>query len=1547
MTPQFEGPMTPQYGATTSPVYGTGTPQYGTSGSPMYATGTPMYDPLAKSPQEEPKSPALYAPRSPPMPVNLENKLNPKNPNTILSRKVLQTYFETFPYPFTRHHIDSYDQFIAQDLPAMIKSHNPILLMKERIQKTNEYQYRVEIFVGGETGDRIEIGTPTIQLQKASEVRVLFPNEARLRNLTYASMVYAHITVKVYIKNPDEPNAIVEPVVQEFERVRLFQIPICLHSRYCILHGKPSSFLKEAGECPQDQGGYFIIDGGEKVLVTRQEQAFNTFYVTSSPNDKQVETKANIFSLSPITRDVQMVGMYWMRKTDTLHVTLPYILKPIPVFVLFRALGYQTDEDILKLVYPNLNSSEAKGAIPLLLPSIAEAQPFVDTISALQFLKAMTKGFSIEHVYDILFNKMFIHIPETQSGARAHFLADCVRKFMRVHMKIDPSTDRDDTRNQRCQTTGFLIRLMFQQNYSMWMKSVRGSISEKYEYNPSEFSGQSFLNLFTNGSVDDYFIHPKFKGETFSLTNEITRAFKGKWAMGGGQEAEGALQPLGRQSYLDFMSHCRRVHLNFDTGDKSPKPRQLHTSQYGYYCTNETPGGKSIGITKNLSLMTLISSSTDPTAFIKTLFMRGWCIPCHEMRPDIQLRAVPVFVNNGLIGYTLQPRELNHLLQLFKRTACLPPTSSVGFSIRNRKIFIFTDEGRPCRPLLHITKKTNIAETMESISNWNQAVVGTFTERSIVSTGFLDPLAQRFPEGAIPFQAYFELLEEHTGVIEYLDPYEQNEAFIVNFPEHIVPEATHMEIHPCTIVGLVNGMIPFANYNQSPRNQLSCAQSKQAVGMYATNFQNRYDGTANILCYGESPLVRTLQYDIVGEGAMPYGHNVIMAIMPFHGFNRDDGIIFNKDSFDRGMFRTLNYRSYSIFEENDLMTKTQTVIAHPLTVPQWTDLKTGADYSKLDERGIIRVGEIVDENTILVSRYIQNTQNKSYKDASLKAQVWTSGRVESVVLTVSNQGLKMVQIRITQDRIPELGDKFSTRHGQKGTIGMLYRSCDLPRTKDGLVPDMLVNPHCIPSRMTVAQLLEIIFGKICYENTMIGDATLFMSDEKAPDAIGRILENSFGMERASNEVLYDGESGRQMPTTIFMGPCFAMRLKHMVEDKWNARAEGRREQRTHQPTGGRGNQGGLRIGELERDTLIGHSMASFTRESFMERSDKTEFVVCNGCGTLPIYNEKQGLYVCSLCDGPVTHFGSTPQNMELLPPTKRSQATFTKVEMPYVTKLIGDELNTYLNMGMRIVTAKQLNKLVDQTEEVAAQDIQRILQEPLKERIMPDTRIPEYREPPKEVEVEEEDLVAMGLVGQAEEKTVDSAELEEEQQAKDARLLAIAEQKPQMTIQIGQPTATAYEQASPVYAASSPEFQQSPPQYNPFTQQEMGMQQPQTQTQVKIQLPTPGAQQVETIQPLLQGGGEEYYVPEATVYRNPIPNGGGPTITIDTGGGAMAAGGFAREEQLAARGVNTMGGRRHTTPHRRPTSPSRVQRSSMVGGQAVSAATKVSVRKIE
>ena len=1517
------------------------------------------------------------------------------NPNTVLSRKILNSYFQTFDYPFVRHHIDSYDNFIAQDLPAIVKANNPFLLLKQLIpgsgpSGTPTYMYRVEVFIGGLEGNELEIGTPTLSLQKTREVRVLFPNEARLRNLTYSSTVYANILVRVTYTNPsasaeakegegDAPKGLEEDNVmtQEYKRMPLFQIPILLHSRYCILHGKPASFLREAGECPQDQGGYFVVEGSEKLLITRQEQAFNTMYIQAQPRDPKVATYGNLTCLSPITRQVKVVSFHWVRATDSLHVTLPYVRKPVPLFVLFRAMGLQSDKAILSLIYPDFNSSEAKQMMPLLIPSIAESFPFLDSFSAVQFIKAMTKGFSESHVYDILFNQIFIHITDKEGGARLHFLAECVRKFMRVHTGIDPKSDRDDTRNQRCLTSGFLIRMLFTNTYNNWKKAVRLAIDREFEENKSVYEGRKFINIFSEGNSGKLF-------KVGMLTEGIMRGFKGKWVTGGSggggalghsDEKTGVLQAMSRMSYLDFMSHCRRVSLNFDTGMKLTGPRQLHGSQYGFFCTNETPGGASIGIAKNLSLMTLISSSTNPAPIVACLYERGWVIPCSEMRNDLQIVGISVSINNGIIGYTLTPFELVKVLKLMKWTGCLPAMASVGFSIRNRSVFLYVDEGRPTRPLIHLNQGSfavggeviplaALEQSLKDKKKWRDLVLGSYpktAEAGVSTSGFLDPFAE-IP-GPLPLTKYIDELKTYTGLIEYIDPYEQNEAFIINFPEHLTPEASHMEVHPCTIVSVVNGMVPFANFNQSPRNQLSCSQSKQGLGMYATNFQNRYDNAANILCYGEAPLVRTLAYDVLGGGLMPYGTNLIMAIMPFNGYNQDDGIIFNYDSFQRGMFRSINYRSYESFEEVDKLAGTTSVIGNPNKIPQWTDLKPGRDYTKLDERGIIKAGEFVDENTVLVGKYIQDKSGK-IKDASLTPQVWTSGRVESSVVTINNMGLMLVKIRITQDRIPELGDKFSTRHGQKGTIGMLYRAHDLPRAANGVVPDMFVNPHCIPSRMTVAQLMEMLFGQVCYENSMIGDATVFTSDASAPEAIGRVLEGQFGLEKNNNFILYDGASGKQMETSVFMGPVFGMRLKHMTEDKWNARAEGRREQKTRQPTGGRGQQGGLRIGEMERDGLAAHGITGFLRESLMERADKAQIRICNGCGTVPIYND-QGLFVCSLCDGPVQFIGTNSNNIEILPTAKKSLASSSVIEMPYATKLLADELQTYMNMGLRILTAKGLAKLEEsQIALPMGAEIQAALARPLPERILPETRVPEFREALTEVaQPAEEDLYALGVI-----KAPAPAEDQDEDEEEYPSYGYVAGEEgrtPNFPIAGSTPLTSTPPYATnltPPVPASAPASAPAPapaPAAAAFTGP------PLTSTPPYATNTTPpGPVQG---QPFVQQGGyQQMMVPAPLMYQQMMPMqpmqsmmvpapmaGGPPTIVIDTSAMAMQHGGFLDELHEAQRGVPVMGrrsmDRRHTTPRARGASPNArpAQRGGMsFAGEPLNTGQRITVNKI-
>jgi len=1272
-----------------------------------------------------------------------------------LAETIIRTYFQTQDYPFTRHHLEGFDAFLSQDLPAIIKAENPFVLLQEPIGTTGVYAYKAEIYIGGLNGDKIYIGTPSVSLKETAEIRALFPNEARLRNLTYASTVEADVVIRITFSKPNPSGGKPVSEIVELNPARgeqfsylakfpLFKIPIMLHSRYCLLHGKPQLFLKEVGECIYDSGGYFIVDGSEKILITSQEQAFNTLNIVKQDRDPQIGLYAAISCLNSTTRQIKRVSFNWMKRSSSLQVTLPFVRKPIPVFVLFRAMGLQSDEDIVRAIIPDASSAEASILEPLLHESILEAFPILDTFSAIQYIKILTKGFSEAHVLNILYNQTFIHV-ENRSGARIAFLADCVRRILRVIANVDKSTDRDDIRNQRCLTSGVLVRTLFQASYLSWKKSSLLTIDKEYQYNKSVYADMNFQNLFVTGSLS------KMLGAG-KLTENVMRGFKGKWGVPGGAEKTGVIQPLSRLSYLDFMSHCRRVVLDFDTGMKMAGPRRLHTSQFGYFCTSETPGGASIGITKNLSMLASVSISTDPAPLIKWLLERGEVLGCDQVSAELSNNVVPVYVNSGIVGYTLKPQLLRDVLKAMKWTGCLPASASISFTISERRVNIFLDEGRPIRPLIHLGANGAVPLKALKETKWRDLVLGTYpftASRGMYQAGFVDPLVA---SKSVSMAEYLKVLMPYASAIEYVDPYEANEAYIAMYPEYIKAETSHLEIHPSTIVGLLTSIIPFPNHNQSPRNQLSCSQSKQGLSVYATNYTNRFDNMVHVLSYGEAPLVRTLYYDYLADGQMPYGQNLMVAIGCFTGYNQEDGIVFNADSFQRGMFRNMTFRSYETFEEDDEMLKIKTRIANPASLPGWTSLKPGIDYSKLDTRGIIRVGEYVDENTVLVGKYMQ-TANGEMRDASMTAQVWTTGRVEKIAVMTSNTGRALVKIRVIQDRIPELGDKFSTRHGQKGTIGMLVRENDMPRTKDGRVPDMIVNPHCMPSRMTMAQLLESLLGKAAAGLGAIGNATAFMNEGNPSEQIGKVLQDQLGLNSLGDDILYDGMSGQQIPSSIFMGNIYIMRLKHMPEDKWNARGEGRREQRTHQPTGGRGNQGGLRIGEMERDAIVGHGIMDFVRESYTKRADGYATYICNGCGTIPIYNESKRLYICSMCDGPVEFIGGSATTLDILPPNVRSLATFSKVEIPYSMKLLDQELSFYMNIGMRMLTAKNVTHLRGAPlVELTADQQRNALETVLPERTLLDTIVPERIEQKEVLEATVDDLSALGATPQQEQE---------------------------------------------------------------------------------------------------------------------------------------------------------------------------------------------------
>ena len=1210
--------------------------------------------------------------------------------------------------------MESYEAFLFRELPEILHAENPITLLKEPIDDRGDvYKYKTEIFVGGKVDTpqdlAIDVAAPTIQLDGGKTMRRMFPNEARIRDLTYAATFRAdiHIRITFTTENPAGSTATGEKyqsIVRDikFPKFPLFRIPILLRSKICATHGASKNLLFEMGECHNDQGGYFIIDGSEKLLITRQEQAFNSVYISvKPPSDLKIATYGSVICQHPSTKQTRRVALYRLHATSSrdgksgveegaIRVSIPFVKGAVPLFALFRALGVESDEEIVRMILPDVHMPLTRAMETTLIASIHDAWPITTTAHAVEFLRTLTKGFVVANVLHILHEHLFCHVPD-RPLARAQYLAEIVRKMIRVEMGSEPPTNRDDIRNQRLLPTGTLLRGLFSESYKLWKKSTALYVDELYNYNKSEYQGNDFLKIFSTVGITKV-----LNGAT--LNDSLMRGFRGKWGTNEYTMKSGVIQPMARISYMDAMSHTRRVVSDFDTSMKLVGPRQLNTSQIGYFCTSETPTGGHIGATKNLSILTAISVAVSYEPILKWLLAKGGVIEISAASSILAATATSVQINGGTIGFTMAPAELTRVLKLMKWTACIPPTISISFNTGDNILRIFVDDGRPLRPLWHLQAGgawpqivIDQHDTNAEFPSWRTLVCGTYPRAAahgIMSAECIDPLDDRAHATLAEYEAE---LAPHIGAIEYVDPYEGNEAYISWWGPRTTVESqsnhTHAEIHPSTLMGLLASMIPFANHNQSPRNQLSCSQSKQAIGYYATNYENRFDTYGSMLCYGEGALCRTIVHEAVAGGEMPYGTNIIFCLSSFTGYNQDDGILFNRSSIERGLFRSLAFRSYSTAEEQDPISKATYRIGNPRNILAWSDLKPGIDYSQLDEYGIIKEGTVITDKTVLVGRYITDAETGAIRDASLLPTVFTKGSIDKVMVLHQANGMRLVRIRIFEERVPELGDKFSSRHGQKGTMGMLLDAQDMPRTADGLVPDVIVNPHCIPSRMTIAQMLEQVFGKL---GAVIGakmNATSFMNDEQSLNAIADALQ-AVGLQREGEEILYSGITGNMFSTSVFMGPLYFMRLKHLTQDKVNSRASGRKEIRTHQPTGGRGNEGGMRIGEMERDSLLAHGVMDFLKESYTKRSDGASFWICNGCGMIPIYNESQGLFVCPSCDGPLTYQGNTADTLGLVLPVRKSRTTFSRIELPYACKLLDQELTTFANVGFRFLTEK-------------------------------------------------------------------------------------------------------------------------------------------------------------------------------------------------------------------------------------------------------------------
>jgi len=453
----------------------------------------------------------------------------------------------------------------------------------------------------------------------------------------------------------------------------------------------------------------------------------------------------------------------------------------------------------------------------------------------------------------------------------------------------------------------------------------------------------------------------------------------------------------------------------------------------------------------------------------------------------------------------------------------------------------------------------------------------------------------------------------------------------------------------------------------------NCAMGKQSMGMFALNFRERFDALAHLLCYPQVPFVSPFMSKIYGAQAMPSGQNITVAIMTYTGYNQEDSVMINRGALDRGLFRSIFYRTYKDEERKNQSSGEEERFQRPDT--SLTKQMKNANYDKLDESGFIPENTYVDMDDILIGKVVPlrvptgmviPVGSKQFRDVSRTMRNNEVGWVDRIFKNRNGEGYSFAKVRMRQDRIPEIGDKFSSRHGQKGTVGMILNPEDMPQTASGVIPDIIINPHCIPSRMTIAQLMETLLGKMGCEMGCLGDGSPF--NDVTLEKITTIMRDQLGMEPQGNEVLYNGYTGRQMETSIFVGPVYYQRLRHCSADKMHSRSSGPLVMLTRQPAEGRAREGGLRFGEMERDAVAAHGITEFTKERLMECSDLFRCWSCQDCGLIAIVNPKEGVWLCRGC-------GNT--------------TNFSAIEIPYAYKLLLQELET-MCISSRIITQQKL-----------------------------------------------------------------------------------------------------------------------------------------------------------------------------------------------------------------------------------------------------------------
>ena len=1506
---------------------------------------------------------------------------------------VIDSYFrDKHLERLVRHQLESYNNFVGYQIIKTIEMFNPVHIKSENDYDLVSGKYSLEMFV---TFENFHIYRPQIH-ENNGATKLMFPQEARARNFTYASAMTIDINIK-YIVRTGEGLTNMNTFYKTLPKIHIGKLPIMLKSNICVLNQYKYVDNHHTGECRYDTGGYFIINGSEKTVLGQERAAENRVYCFNvSKNNTKYNWSAEIKSVPDFKCiSPKQINLMISSKNNgfgqPICVQIPRVKQPIPLFIVFRALGVISDKEACEYILLNIESERHQIMLANLQASIIEANKYMTKEEAIRYITSYViytpinmdreTGIRKKHEFtlDVLQNDLYPHCQTTMQ--KIYFLGYMANKLMQANFEWIKADDRDSYINKRVDLTGTSLNNLFRNYFNKLVKDMEKQIIK--EINTGSWrSTEDYLNI-----VNQTNVYKIVKSTT------IENGFKRALATGDfgikhtNSNKVGVAQVLGRLTYVASLSHLRRISTPTDKSGKLIPPRKLHNTSWGFLCPAETPEGASVGIVKNLSYMAHITIHSNSLSLYE--YINPHIQKVDNLRPVDLFNKVKVFINGCWVGISDDPLSLYTMLKTMKHKGIINIYTSIVFDYKLQEIRICNDSGRVTRPLLRVKDKNILLtkKVIEGLKNHELTWDDLFTDCRI-----------------------------GEAVLEYVDPEEQSFSMIATKPIDLISgtefkKYTHCEIHPSTLFGVVASCIPFPDHNQSPRNTYQSAQAKQAMGVYATNYNERMDKTAYVLNYPTRPLVDTRVMNLIKMNQIPSGCNINVAIMTHTGYNQEDSVLINKGSIDRGLFQTTIYHTEKD-EDKQKINGDEEIRCKPDS-SKTKGMKFG-NYNKVNSKGVMPENSLVENRDVIIAKVTPIKENKNdhtkvikYEDQSKIYRTVEETYIDKNYIDRNGDGYTFAKVRLRALRKPVIGDKFcltdehdvltlnrgwvpiadvnvddlvaqlnrqtnkmeyvnpletlvfdhegemyevetqgisqkvtmnhrmwvkrrdqsdyelieakdmigkrvrfqsggspvsnneleihfgnqifsglkadsflvilgifmaegwtyicekdyiariefaankprvqsaleeacdllglkysmniktfkwyinhkelatefetlnvgavnktlplwtkmlsarqseilfssmclgdgqetstslhystssvklrddiqilaqhagfsayyvaryfaghcstlkdgrtitatetswdigirrkrlyptlnhghskeqngqieevshfngkvyclrvpsevflvrrngrcsftgnSSRHGQKGTVGNIIPEADMPFNSAGVRPDIIINPHAIPSRMTIGQLKETLLGKVLVELGLFGDGTSFGDLD-----IGNISEKlqSLGYESNGEELLYSGLTGEQIECSVFMGPVFYQRLKHMVNDKQHSRSIGPMVNLTRQPAEGRSRDGGLRFGEMERDAMISHGAARFTRGRMYDASDKYSVYICKKCGLVASYNDKLHIHLCKTCD---------------------NRTDFSYVEIPYACKLLFQELTT-MNVAPRVMT---------------------------------------------------------------------------------------------------------------------------------------------------------------------------------------------------------------------------------------------------------------------